>query len=852
MADEDDEEKALRAVALQNAQSIFLARQQMERELMDAKEVLERKTGELAQQHEWFRVTLSSIGDAVIATDVAGGITFLNPAAEKMTGWSLGEAHGQPIESVFMIINEETFQPAANPIFVALRDGVTVALADRATLIAKDGTATPIEDSAAPIRDGDGKVIGAVTVFHDVTARRRTEEALAERARLEALRADVSTALISGESLPEVLKKCTESLVWHLGVAFARIWIHNEPESMLELFASAGADTHLDHLHSRVKVGESEIGRIAKSAQPLVMNDGLLASDFSDAEWAKKEGVVAFAGFPMLLGDAVLGVMAIFGRQPFSAGVVSELTPIANGISQWVQRKRAEEARSESEARFRSFGDSISQLAWCAHANGFIHWYNRRWYEYTGTTPEQMEGWGWQSVHDPAFLPEVLEKWQATLSSGEPLEMEFPLRGADGKFRTFLTRVAPQRDAAGNVIQWFGTNTDISYRIEFENLLCENADALRLARDSAEAATRAKDEFLAALSHELRTPLTPVLLLAAEMEQAPDLPETVRSHFAMIRKNVELQARIIDDLLDLTRITHGKLALRLEVVDVHGLVEHALAILLSEGKAKGITIVLELNAAAHHANGDAVRLQQVFWNVLKNAIKFTPQGGRIAIRSWNEGPSLRVATTDSGMGITPEEMPRIFTAFEQGREAASPRFGGLGLGLSITALLVREHHGRIWAESAGRDQGSTFHFEIPTADAPAPEQPGVSPAAPPDTPVFCVLLVEDHEDTRAVLRRLMTRWGHSVATAGTVAQARQMIANGTFNLLISDVGLPDGTGFDVIGAFREKSDAPAIAMSGYGMETDLERTQSAGFAEHLIKPISMESLREMLTRFSKR
>ena len=430
------------------------------------------------------------------------------------------------------------------------------------------------------------------------------------------------------------------------------------------------------------------------------------------------------------------------------------------------------------------------------------------------------------------------------LRSGEHIaHYETVRKTKDGRFIDVSLTVSPMRNAAGAVVAASKIARDITERKRIEA-------ELREARDTAEAANRAKDEFLAALSHELRTPLTPVLMLAAEMERSADLSESARHDFAMIRKNVELEARIIDDLLDLTRITRGKLALRLETVEVHGLVEHALAILRGDSEAKHHAIALDLAATRHHVSGDAVRLQQVFWNVIKNAIKFTPPGGRIGIRSWNEGGALRVAATDSGLGITPEEMPRIFTAFAQGREAAASRFGGLGLGLSIAALLVREHRGRIWAESAGRDQGATFHLELPLAPAPAKDHHATLPAPSVAARSLRILLVEDHEDTRGILQRLMTRWGHSVTTAASVAEGRNAIASGTFDLLLSDVGLPDGTGHDVIAALREKSDAPAVAMSGYGMEADLARTQAAGFSEHIVKPVAAERLREVLSRFA--
>jgi len=464
---------------------------------------------------------------------------------------------------------------------------------------------------------------------------------------------------------------------------------------------------------------------------------------------------------------------------------------------------------------------------------------------------ERLFGWSAEEmIGQPIFriVPAARQDEESALlrrlRGGEHIGHYETVRVAkDGRSIDVSVTISPVRNSRGVVVGASKIARDITERKQTE------AD-LRAARDAAQSANRAKDEFLAALSHELRTPLTPVLLLAADMERSADLPEAVRQDFALIRKNVELEARIIDDLLDLTRITHGKLALRFETVEVNGLIEHALAILRSDREAKRITIALDLTAGGHHVSGDPVRLQQVFWNVLKNAIKFTPEGGRISIRSWNEDGHLRVATADSGLGITAEEMPRIFNAFTQGREAAASRFGGLGLGLSISALLVHEHRGRIWAESAGRDRGATFHLALPLAAAPERDRDLASPATPQSQRALRILLVEDHEDTRGVLVRLMTRWGHTVTTAGSVQQAREEIARGTFDLLLSDVGLPDGDGCEVVAAFRQKFTAPAVAMSGFGMEADLERSYAAGFSEHIVKPIAADRVRELLTRFS--
>jgi len=372
--------------------------------------------------------------------------------------------------------------------------------------------------------------------------------------------------------------------------------------------------------------------------------------------------------------------------------------------------------------------------------------------------------------------------------------------------------------------------------------------ALEMARQQADAASRAKDEFLAALSHELRTPLTPVLMLSASMEHADELPQSVRDDFAMIRKNVELEARIIDDLLDLTRITQGKLALHFEQVDPQRLITDTIEILLSEIDGKKINVAVNFAAARHHVRADAVRLQQVLWNIIKNAVKFTPEGGSITVSTENAGDHWKVSVADTGLGITAEELPRIFDAWAQGDAGAAPRFGGLGLGLSISMHIVRHHDGRLWAESAGRGQGAVFHLEFPLSSPalPAPDQPAEAP--PPPLPALRILLVEDHQASRETLARLLVRRGHTVETAGSIAQALAVAAAGSFDLVISDLGLPDGRGHELMRALRRDFGLRGIALSGYGMQSDIAQSNEAGFDEHLTKPVSLPLLEAALRR----
>jgi len=365
-------------------------------------------------------------------------------------------------------------------------------------------------------------------------------------------------------------------------------------------------------------------------------------------------------------------------------------------------------------------------------------------------------------------------------------------------------------------------------------------EEMRLARDQAEEANRAKDRFLAALSHELRTPLTPVLLVVSAQERSASLPPEVREDFALIRASIETEVRLIDDLLDLARVTQGKLRIELAPCDAHALVRRVEALVRGDMEAKRLTFTLDLAATDHRLMGDAVRLQQVLWNLLGNAVKFTPPGGAVAVRTWNEAGALRVAVTDTGIGIAAADLARVFDAFAQTHDASAPRFGGLGLGLSIAREIAAAHGGRVWAESAGVGQGGAFHLDLPLAAWADGTVPG-SPAAPPSKRLR-ILIVEDHEATRETLQRLLARRGHRVNAAESAARARQLAADEEFDLVISDLGLPDGEGHELAAELRERHRLPVVVMSGFAAPADLDRSRAAGCIAHLVKPVSMEAL----------
>ena len=1192
----------------------------------------------VAEQKERLRTTLASIGDGVISTDRDGSITYLNAVAEELTGWSNADAAGVPLTRVFHIVNESTRQPVENPALRALKEGVIVGLANHTVLIAKDGTERPIEDSASPIRCADGEIVGCVLIFRDVSERKREEIARAERTRLISLRADIASAISAPGGAPAALQFCCEALVRHLDAAFARIWTLDDVGAVLELQASAGLYTHLDGPHGRVPVGEFKIGRIAASRKPHLSNNVPDNPEVGDRAWAAREGMVAFAGYPLVVEDRVVGVVALFARRPLTEGILTELAPLAEGIAQYLDRRRLDElfrdqaerlrttlasigdgvistdrdglitylnavaeqltgwsnavaagvpltrvfhivnestrqpvenpalralkegvivglanhtvliakdgtewpiedsagsirsregeivgcvlvfrdvsekkraeaqiarglaaserqrrlyetilnstpdlvyvldlnhrftyanrallalwgrtrddavgknclelgyepwhaamhdreidavvatkrpirgevpfvgvggrrvydylfvpvinadgeveaitgttrditerkcadeerlrlvaiieysadfigsfntagqqlflnragreliglspdrdiretaipdyfvpaqrrfvddvaipsamadgrwsgeltfrhfvtgepipvlydlfriddsltgqaihfatiARDISEAKrverllkaseeqFRTMADNIPQLAWMARPDGHIYWYNRRWYEYSGASLETQEGWGWKSLHHPDKLEEVTARWNASLASGEPFDMVFPLKRHDGEFRPFLTRVMSVKDEAGRVMHWFGTNTDITEQRELELQLRQ------LAAELSEA-DRRKDEFLATLAHELRNPLAPIrngLLILQWAGLAPDV-EALR---AMMERQLEQMVHIVDDLLDVSRVSQGKLLLRLERIDLATAMTGAVETARPTIDAAEHTLAVELPADPIYLDADATRLGQVFSNLLINAAKYSEPGSQIRLSAAREGTGgVAVRVRDSGVGIPTEMLPEIFGMFTQVERTLEKSQGGLGIGLTLVKRLVEMHGGTVEARSDGPGLGSEFIVRLPMAPGPpvlesAPPTVGVNSASAR----LRILVADDNEDAAATLAMILEILGHDVRTANDGAAAVTAAAAFRPEVVLLDIGMPKLNGYEACVRIRAEPWATAItfiALTGWGQAEDRRRSCEAGFDHHLVKPVDPAALVKLLAGIPKR
>ena len=529
---------------------------------------------------------------------------------------------------------------------------------------------------------------------------------------------------------------------------------------------------------------------------------------------------------------------------------------------------------------FHALAETIPILCWIAGADGSIVWYNRRWYEYTGTTPAEMEGWGWQSVHDPIELPRVLAVWRGSIATGEPFEMVFPLRAKDGAFRPFLTRIVPTRDAAGIVTAWYGVNTDISEqriaeaelrdrKLAEAQLLQANAAAehARLQADSARAeaerASVAKSEFLASMSHEIRTPLNAIIgFTDLLLEEHRDIP-TLAHRLSLIQQSGTALLTVVNDILDFSKIEAGQIEIDKAPFSPHTLVDNVASMLATFAEHKGIVLERSIDPALPPVLiGDEVRLKQVVLNLVNNAIKFTERGTvRIALkidRVSYGAVGLRVSVSDDGIGISAEQQKTLFRRFSQVDGSITRRFGGTGLGLAICKQLIELMGGEIGVTSR-EGAGATFWFTVSLAMA-APDSlvPAViaTVANPPKTPGVSILLVEDVEVNQDLARAVLERMGHTVDIASDGEEAVAKVREGDYDLVLMDVQMPVMDGVTATKAIRasghRNAQIPIVAMTANVLPQQVATLREAGMHDHVGKPFKAAGLQEVIARWARK
>jgi PAS domain S-box-containing protein len=497
------------------------------------------------------------------------------------------------------------------------------------------------------------------------------------------------------------------------------------------------------------------------------------------------------------------------------------------------RRKRTERALRESEARLRRLADAMPQLVWTALPDGTVDYYNRRRAELAGIEERPDGTWSWAPVIHPDDLEATMAAWQRAVSTGEPYVIEHRVQRADGTFRWYLSRGEPERDAEGRVVRWYGTATDIDDQKEAQRRL--------------EEADRRKDEFLGMLSHELRNPLAPIRNALWILDRSePGTPPARRAR-EIAGRQVEHLTRLVDDLLDVTRIARGKVSLRREPLDLAALVRRVVEDHRALLRERGLALGVDAPSAPVPVHGDATRLAQVLGNLLGNAAKFTPSGGRVDVSLSRAGAAraagveeavLRVG--DTGAGIEPGLLGSIFEPFTQAKQTLARSEGGLGLGLALVKGLVALHGGRVHAESAGAGRGTEIVIALPLAPgaATAPgERRASGPAA--KAPPRHVLVVDDNRDAAETLAQLVELLGHAPDVALDGQAALRAVERGPcVDVVLCDLGLPGMDGYEVARTLRARhGDAIRLfAVSGYAQPEDVARARQAGFDGHIAKP----------------
>ncbi len=758
------------------------------------------------EQKHW-RTALASIGDAVIATDSAGLVTFLNPVAESLCGVPLGDSVGRQLRDIFHIINERTRGPVENPVDQVLATGMTIALANHTVLITPDGKETPIDDSAAPIVGEDGQVSGVVLVFRDVTEKRRAAELNDWLAAI----VESSNDIIASKTLDGVITSWNRGAEAILGYTAGEI-VGNH----VSMLVPPEHIEDVDAILSRIRRGEKV--------------------DHYQTKRRRKDGTVI---------DVSLTVSPIRNEE----GEIIGASKVGRDIS---SQLKSAELNDWLAAIVESSDDIIASK----DLEGVITSWNRGAERILGYTAAEVVG-----NHISMLVPpEHIEDVDAILSRirrGEKVDhYQTKRRRKDGTVIDVSLTVSPIRNERGEIIGASKVGRDITAEKraleERERLL----EAAQSARADAEAANRLKDEFLATLSHELRTPLNAILGWARILGTGPVDPEDLREGLEVIDRNARMQTQIVEDLLDISRVISGNLRLDVQRVNLLDVINAAIATATPAAEAKGVRVKKVLDPLAGQVSGDPARLQQVIWNLLTNAVKFTPKGGHVKVLLERVNSHVELSISDTGIGIKPEFLPHVFERFRQEDSSTTRRHGGLGLGLAIVKQLTESHGGAVRAKSPGEGQGATFVVSLPISvvheDTSSPGKVGprehdTGEFAYTATPLagIKVLVVDDEPDARQLVRRVLTECGAEVAAAGSAAEALELVESFGPDILVSDIGMPDEDGYDLIRRVRGRVAAktlPAVALTAFARSEDRRRALLAGFQTHVAKPVDPAEL----------
>jgi PAS domain S-box-containing protein len=777
-----------------------------------ATDVTDQKTAAAAQSY--LGAILESADEAIISKNLDGVIQWSNAAAERVFGYTASEMVGQ---SVRMLIPLER-QQEEEEILARLRRGQPIDHFETVR-VTKDGRRIDVSLTISPVRDRSGAIIGASKIVRDITSERRGSAA---QAFLAAIVSSSDDAIIA-KDLNGIIQSCNAAAEQLFGYT-AKELVGRPVRILIPADRQVEEDEILARIRSGERVDHFETVRLRKDGTPIDMS--LTISPIRDA-----------------------------------AGTVIGVSKIARDIT---AQKRAAEEYEASQSWFRVTLASIGDAVIATDVRGGVVFMNPVAEYLTGWRSDAAVGRDCRDIFRVRDAPadpvgQVLADARSTGVAAQGM-----LVGRDGTLRPIDESGAPIRTRDGQVIGVVLVFRDISERrrVELERQASAAErdrllDAERAARAEAERASRVKDEFVAMVSHELRTPLNAILGWTQLMMRGRHDAAVVERGLDIVARNTRLQAQLISDLLDISKIISGKLPLDIQSVDLGQLMAEAVETVRQEAQAKGITIDEHLEARIGAVAGDSARLQQVLWNLLTNAVKFTPAGGHIdvTLRARSEGAEITVS--DNGAGIRADVLPHIFDRFHQADRSITRRFGGLGLGLSIVKHIVEMHGGSVLAQSPGEGHGATFTIVLP-ASTPPPETASAAP--PPDVDAVSltgmqILVVEDEPDTRDFVRHLLEAQGATVRTAASAGEALDAFRSEPPDILISDIGLPDVDGFALVHRIRHDPSlhggrTPAIAMTAYARAEDRTRALRAGYQAHLAKPVESGELLACIASFA--
>jgi PAS domain S-box-containing protein len=757
---------------------------------------------------EVLRVTLASIGDAVITTDTESRVTYLNEVAASLTGWIQRDAIGRPLSEVFHIVNERTRQAVESPATRALREGVVVGLANHTLLIARDGVERPIDDSAAPIRDDAGVVSGCVLIFRDVSERRawETREAAAlQNARL--------LASIVESSDDAIISKSLDGIIQSWNAAAERVFGYSSGEAIgrhISLIIPPDRIAEEDRIIATLKAGT----RVEHFETERLRHDG-------------RRIVVS------------LTVSPIRGEN----GTVIGASKIVRDIS---ERKLAESERQ----KFVTLVENSTDFIGISDLNAVPIFINRAGLQMVGL--DSLEEARRVHVSD-FFFPEdrarIMNEFfpQAMTTGHGEIDVRFR-HFKNGEARWMAYKILRLDDDTGRTVAIATVSQDVTDRRRLE-------DNLRALAADLATADRRKDEFLATLAHELRNPLAPLSNTLEILKRGHNQDASLRQGLDTMERQLEQLVRLVDDLLDLSRITHNRIELRRRDVELASVVRQAVLAIQPLAESAGLTIDVSVSPDPIHLNADPVRLTQVFGNLLNNSCKYTPSGGSIRVNAERDGNEAVVTVADTGIGIPADKLDTIFEMFIQIDGSLEQSQGGLGIGLTLVKRLVELHGGSVEARSAGEGYGSVFVVRLPVSMAVS------DVAAPPpahtstNRATYRILVVDDNQDSADSLAMLLELTGHTVLTAHDGQAALDAAAQHRPDVVLLDIGLPTLNGHEVCRRIRQQpwgNDMVLIALTGWGQDEDRRRSQEAGFDGHLVKPVDHTRLVTLLASLIER